>query len=411
MSQSSWFSCSPKKNAEEAVVEPALASESPKSGEVAKKEEPVAAKKEEPAAANAKPAAAAPAPASTSPAAPADPKAEKALKKKQEAEAKAKAEQEKKEKKEAEKEAKKNAKEAKEKEKKEAEAKKKLEKEQKNKKTADPAKVEPAAADSAKKGDVASGTVVPADKAVLAAAGSPTKKETETVQEEKKTDGTLPRKDTTEKGTILSSIASIFKKKEGDNNFSEQKIVFVLGGPGSGKGTQCAHIKDKYKYDHISAGDLLRHEVAQDTEQGRQISEMIKDGKIVPVEITLALLRADLEKRKEAKGFLIDGFPRQIDQAVAFESALRSPDLILFFECPESILEGRLLKRGETSGRLDDNAESIRKRFQVFAEVSSKCIEHYEKEGKVKLLKVDASGEESAVWAAVQKGFSQHGME
>jgi len=90
---------------------------------------------------------------------------------------------------------------------------------------------------------------------------------------------------------------------------------------------------------------------------------------------------------------------------------LRSPDLILFFECPETILEGRLLKRGETSGRLDDNAESIRKRFQVFAEVSSKCIDYYENDGKVKVLRVDASGEEQTVWEAVQKGFSEHGLE
>jgi len=344
-------------------------------------------------------------------AAPVDPKAAKAEKKKAEAEAKAKAEQEKKDKKEAEKEAKKQAKEAKEKEKKEAEEKKKLEKEQKSGKST------PAKADTSKKpaeatsSDKAVQGAVPATSAQAATADVP---KTDKAGDHDAATSNVPlaRKDTDkDKPTILQSIASIFKKKEGDDVFAEQKIVFVLGGPGSGKGTQCARIKEKYRFDHISAGDLLRNEVAQDTEQGRKIADMIKEGLIVPVEITLSLLRADLEKRKEAKGFLIDGFPRQIDQAVAFESALRSPDLILFFECPENILEGRLLKRGETSGRLDDNAESIRKRFQVFAEVSSKCIEHYEKEGKVKLLKVDASGEESAVWEAVQKGFSESGLE
>lgn len=167
-------------------------------------------------------------------------------------------------------------------------------------------------------------------------------------------------------------------------------VVFVLGGPGAGKGTQCAKLKDDYGFVHLSAGDLLREEQQRAGSQyGELIKSYIKDGLIVPMEVTIVLLenamREAMQKDNKTR-FLIDGFPRKLDQAVKFEEAVVPCQFVLYFECPEEVLLKRLLKRGESSGRIDDNIESIKKRFRVFADTSFPVIEEYEKQGKVKKL-------------------------
>ena len=102
--------------------------------------------------------------------------------------------------------------------------------------------------------------------------------------------------------------------------FPGRRVVFVLGGPGSGKGTQCARLVAEFGWTHLSAGDLLRAEVARGTELGRELDRMMREGVIVPLDTTMRLLReAMLAADSSTPGFLIDGFPREIDQAVAFE--------------------------------------------------------------------------------------------
>lgn len=101
-------------------------------------------------------------------------------------------------------------------------------------------------------------------------------------------------------------------------------------------------------------------------------------------------------------------FPRQIDQAEAFESTIRQPNLILFFNCPEDILLPRLLKRGETSGRTDDNEESIKKRFKTFNEISVKCVERYSAMNKI--IEVDASKDVASVWADLEKALKERNI-
>eukprot|EP00200_Dunaliella_tertiolecta_P017710 CAMPEP_0202422792 /NCGR_PEP_ID=MMETSP1128-20130828/51042_1 /ASSEMBLY_ACC=CAM_ASM_000463 /TAXON_ID=3047 /ORGANISM="Dunaliella tertiolecta, Strain CCMP1320" /LENGTH=515 /DNA_ID=CAMNT_0049030867 /DNA_START=35 /DNA_END=1582 /DNA_ORIENTATION=- len=164
----------------------------------------------------------------------------------------------------------------------------------------------------------------------------------------------------------------------------DYSIVFVLGGPGSGKGTQCEKIKERYAgVVHLSAGDLLRAEAKSGSETGELIESIIKEGKLVPVEVTIGLLKAAMEKYREGmKMVLIDGFPRALDQADRFENDISLPTAVLFFECPEEEMEKRLLKRGETSGRSDDNAEAIRKRFKTFVEESLPVKGHYEGKGR-----------------------------
>lgn len=182
------------------------------------------------------------------------------------------------------------------------------------------------------------------------------------------------------------------------------KVYFVLGGPGSGKGTQCANLVRDYGLTHLSAGDLLREEAKNGTERGDMVAEMMKEGKIVPMEITVALLRDALLRHKDsASGFLIDGFPRKMDQAQAFEEMVTSCEFVLFFDCTEATMEKRLLKRGETSGRTDDNKETIIKRFRTFVETSMPVVDHYKALGKVREVSSEATPDE--VYAQVQNFF------
>ncbi|KAK3395869.1 adenylate kinase-domain-containing protein [Sordaria brevicollis] len=176
---------------------------------------------------------------------------------------------------------------------------------------------------------------------------------------------------------------------------SDVTVIFVLGGPGAGKGTQCARLVRDYGFTHLSAGDLLRAEQDRPGSQyGQLIRDCIKNGAIVPMEVTVALLenamRDTLVSAGTTKGrFLIDGFPRKMDQAVKFEEVVCPAKMVLFYDCPEAEMEKRLLERGKTSGREDDNAESIRKRFRVFVETSMPVVEYFAKRGIV--VKVDST--------------------
>ncbi|CAL5057532.1 unnamed protein product [Urochloa decumbens] len=172
-------------------------------------------------------------------------------------------------------------------------------------------------------------------------------------------------------------------------------VVFVLGGPGSGKGTQCANIVEHFGFTHLSAGDLLRAEIKSGSENGTMIENMIKEGKIVPSEVTIKLLQDAMIKSENDK-FLIDGFPRNEENRAAFENVTISfslfqtkisPAFVLFFDCSEEEMERRLL--GRNQGRVDDNIETIKKRFKTFVESSLPVIEHYSSKDKVK--KIDAA--------------------
>lgn len=184
-------------------------------------------------------------------------------------------------------------------------------------------------------------------------------------------------------------------------------VVFVLGGPGAGKGTQCAKLVEQHGFTHLSAGDLLRAEQDRPGSQfGDLIRDYIKNGLIVPMEVTVKLLEnamTDALAKKGAKQgrFLIDGFPRKLDQAYKFEDTVCPAKLVLFFDCPEKVMEERLLERGKTSGRADDNAESIRKRFRTFIETSMPVVDYYEKQGKV--VKIEAVTTADKVFAETQK--------
>lgn len=188
-------------------------------------------------------------------------------------------------------------------------------------------------------------------------------------------------------------------------------VVYILGGPGSGKGTQSAHLVRDFGFTHLSAGDLLRAEQDREgSEYGQLIKDYIKNGAIVPMEVTVKLLENAMQANmSDGRGrFLIDGFPRKMDQAAFFESAVCPSKCTLFLDCPEDVMMERLLNRGKTSGRSDDNEESIKKRFKTFVETSMPVVEHFAKDGRV--VKVPAVGTEQEVYEHVVQGLAAQGI-
>lgn len=178
--------------------------------------------------------------------------------------------------------------------------------------------------------------------------------------------------------------------------FSQDQVsvIFVLGGPGAGKGTQCAKLVEDYQFVHLSAGDLLRAERnRKGSKYGEMISHYIKEGLIVPQEVTVELLKQAIgENFKNGKTkFLVDGFPRKMDQALTFEEQIVPSKFTLFFDCPERVMLERLMERGKTSGRDDDNIESIKKRFRTFVDTSMPVVDYFEQQSKVVKLSCDHS--------------------
>ena len=191
---------------------------------------------------------------------------------------------------------------------------------------------------------------------------------------------------------------------------SKITVIYVLGGPGAGKGTQCSRVVNDFNFCHLSAGDLLRAEQHREgSEYGELIRTCIREGTIVPMEVTIKLLENAMRERldktssstegwTEGRGrFLIDGFPRKMDQAVKFDESVCLSSLVLFYTTTEKVMLERLLERGKTSGREDDNVESIKKRFKTYEHDTMPVIEHYESQDKV--AKIDSSPSVDEVYA------------
>lgn len=174
-------------------------------------------------------------------------------------------------------------------------------------------------------------------------------------------------------------------------NKSIPKVLFVLGGPAAGKGTQCIKLSNEYGMKHISAGELLREEIVTGSSNGQLIATYLKEGKIVPVQITLDLLREKIQG-VECNRFLVDGFPRNFDNVQGWESCMSEVcdvEGVMFIDCPEAELERRLLSRGESSGRSDDNIITARKRFATFKEATMPVVAYYESKSKLMRISGD----------------------
>ena len=173
--------------------------------------------------------------------------------------------------------------------------------------------------------------------------------------------------------------------------------LILFGPPGSGKGTQSQKIVEQYHLIHLSTGDLLRREIAAKTPLGMEASRLMERGQLVPDEVVIGMIDSSLEKNGDAKGFLFDGFPRTVAQALDKLLALKKTSIrkVLALEVSEEELVQRLLKRGETSNRPDDKDESvIRKRYQVYKTETEVVAEHYKAQDKFEVLKGEGSVDE-----------------
>jgi len=163
------------------------------------------------------------------------------------------------------------------------------------------------------------------------------------------------------------------------------KVVFVLGAPGVGKGTQCQLLTErltKAKWVHLSAGDLLRAERQSGSALANEINDCIAQGKLVRSEITCQLLENAMRKAYESDGtthFLVDGYPRSRENVDAWQKTMKHHiiQFVLDYECPEETLIGRLLERGKQSGRTDDNLEVVKKRFATFQNETAPILDYY----------------------------------
>lgn len=192
---------------------------------------------------------------------------------------------------------------------------------------------------------------------------------------------------------IHHDVQEIFRK----DGLKRAKIIFVLGGPGCGKGTQCTKLAAHCVYKHFSTGDLLRAEVAAKSELGQRCEAIMKNGGLVPVEDTLELLyRAMLAAvGPTSAGFLVDGFPRELSQVTAFTTKFqRDCNVALYFECSDEVMLQRILMRGQSSGRADDNADAAKKRLETFRSQSLPVVQHYQRKHLVRVVNAERPVEE-----------------
>jgi len=179
--------------------------------------------------------------------------------------------------------------------------------------------------------------------------------------------------------------------------------LLLIGPPGSGKGTQGARLSEKFGVEHIAAGDLLRHEVATQTPLGQQVSSYLERGELVPDQLIIDLVMPKVLAAAAANGYVLDGFPRSVGQAVEARRLAEREDsaatAAVFLDAPEDELADRLLKRAETEGRSDDTAEVIRTRLRVFNEVTQPLLDFYADRGLLHV--VDATHSVDDVTAAI----------
>lgn len=172
--------------------------------------------------------------------------------------------------------------------------------------------------------------------------------------------------------------------------------LILFGKPGSGKGTQAEFVKNKYGLVHISTGDVFRYNISKQTELGLLAKSYMEKGDLVPDNVTIKMLEAEVNKSLNANGFIFDGFPRTTHQAEILDDFLKKKELsitmTIALEVDEAILIERLINRGKESGRIDDQDKSkIKNRFDEYNNKTSQLIKYYKNQNK--FYSVEGTGE------------------
>lgn len=179
--------------------------------------------------------------------------------------------------------------------------------------------------------------------------------------------------------------------------------IIIFGPPGAGKGTQASKIAEEYNIPHLSTGEIFRTAIENETELGKKVKSILDAGDLVPDETVVDLVDEELEKDKYNGGYILDGFPRTVPQAEAFDEILESHDesldAFLVLEVPEEELVERILSRGE--GRSDDTEEGVKNRLDVYYNETEPVLNYYEEKGKVK--KINGVGTIDEIFGRIKK--------
>ena len=163
--------------------------------------------------------------------------------------------------------------------------------------------------------------------------------------------------------------------------------VVLFGAPGSGKGTQASKLVEKYNFVHLSTGDILREEIKKQTPIGLEAAAYIERGELVSDEMVIEMIRTRIKSLKDVEGFIFDGFPRTEKQAQELDKMLGEEglavDLMVTLDVDEDVIINRILERGKTSGRADDqNPDIIKNRIKVYHDQTLVVAHHYKKQNK-----------------------------
>ena len=180
--------------------------------------------------------------------------------------------------------------------------------------------------------------------------------------------------------------------------------IVLFGPPGAGKGTQSEKIIERYQLIHISTGDLFRKHLSEGTELGKMAQKFMDEGNLVPDEVVIGMVDDKITSTQGAKGFIFDGFPRTVKQAEALDQLLddkgESINCMLMLEVPDEELVKRIMNRGKTSGRADDQDENkIQNRLKVYKDETLPVAAFYDKQGK--LQKINGVGEITSIFTSL----------
>jgi adenylate kinase len=179
--------------------------------------------------------------------------------------------------------------------------------------------------------------------------------------------------------------------------------VLLIGPPGSGKGTQGERLAARLGVEHIAAGDLLRAEVAEGSPLGEQVGDLIARGELVPDVVILSLLLPKVLQAAAGGGYILDGFPRSVEQAgearKLADQVDAGPEAVVYLDVPREELVRRILERAKVQGRADDNEETVQNRLRVFEEATRPLIDYYRERDLLHV--VDAGRDPDAVTADI----------